>query len=257
MDEAYTKLAKGIVYSSVWGEDSDTCKVWVTLLALKNRDNVVTENLVGISRLINLSVDVIQAALDKFQAPDPESKSKVDGGRRIRRVPEGWFIVNGDVYNELGWSEEKKIADRERKRRWRAKQQSQVNSGVASVEFPPGPIDIIEFGRHCTEILNFLSEQTGSKFLHDEETIQLIADRLSDVGGDLDGVKKMICRQCLKWKGDPKSVDWLCPSTLFKKQKFGEYYASKDLPVLQPDGKPPRTMKIVGPNAQPATPGGF
>ena len=47
---------------------------------------------------------------------------------------------------------------------------------------------------------------------------------------DIEGVKKMIVRQCKRWKGT-EMAEYLRPETLFNKTKFDGYYAARDLPV--------------------------
>lgn len=122
MSESYTKLASKIVYSSLWEEDGDTCKIWVTLLGLKDDGGVVDQNVTGIARVAKLSIETVEAALLKFQSPDPRSSSEEFEGRRIMKVERGWFVLNHEKFKEYGWSAEKKEYERQRKAQWRQKQ---------------------------------------------------------------------------------------------------------------------------------------
>lgn len=120
--EEYTKLAKTIIYSSIWGEDGDTCKVWVTFLALKDKDGIVKMNVTGIARIANLPLKKCEQAIRKFESPDPNSSSDADNGKRIRKLKEGgWQVINHLKYWEYGWSDEKKEYERRRKADWRSK----------------------------------------------------------------------------------------------------------------------------------------
>lgn len=121
MSEEYVKMDVGIIYSSLWEEDGDTCKVWMTILALKDQNGIVTKNITGIARITNLPVATCEAAVLKFESPDPQSSSKAHEGRKLLKIPEGgWFVVNSDKYREFGWSEDKKKFERERKAKYRA-----------------------------------------------------------------------------------------------------------------------------------------
>jgi hypothetical protein len=132
MSEQYTKLAQRIVYSSLWGEDSDTCKVWVTLLALKDSDGIVRQNITGIARLANLPIQKVQEAFEKFKNPDPLSTSQKEEGRRIIPHEGGWFVVNHSDYRELGWSDEKKRYEADKKARYRKRREERAAAGATA-----------------------------------------------------------------------------------------------------------------------------
>lgn len=120
MAELYTKLAQKIVYSSLWGEDPATCKVWITILALKDHSTgILDKNVTGIARIANLPVGVVDAAFNKFLSPDPLSSSEEHEGRRLEKVDGGYLVLNHAKYSEYGWSEEKKEYERSRKARYR------------------------------------------------------------------------------------------------------------------------------------------
>jgi uncharacterized phage protein (TIGR02220 family) len=86
--------------------------------------------------------------------------------------------------------------------------------------------------------IHWLNEKSGRKFRETESSLLVIAARMKEPGVDIDGVKKMIERQCLRWIGTTQE-EYLRPETLFSKTKFDGYYAAKDLPVTeQKNGKP-------------------
>jgi len=80
------------------------------------------------------------------------------------------------------------------------------------------------------EILNHLSEASGKSFRPVEANLCLIRARLSEPGVDKEGVIEMINRQCSMWKGD-RMEEYLRPKTLFGKENFDGYYASRKLPI--------------------------
>lgn len=94
----FAKLDDSILDSSVWTYDSDTRVVWITLLAMKRRHGIVKASVSGIAHRARLPVDVVQKALDVFMAPDPDDKSGVDEGRRVRKIAGGFLVVNHDKW---------------------------------------------------------------------------------------------------------------------------------------------------------------
>jgi len=112
IDEAggYTLLWSKILKSTIWDHSAATRIVWITLLAMKNKDGIVISSVSGLRRWAAVTHEECQTALDIFLSPDPDSSSKVDEGRRIRVVPGGWFIINHEAY---------RYATVERKEFWR------------------------------------------------------------------------------------------------------------------------------------------
>lgn len=96
----YTKLFQDIVTSTIWGEDDKTRIVWITLLALKDRNHFVSASIPGLARQANVSQDDCQKALRKLEAPDKFSRSKEHEGRRIEAVEGGWTVLNGEKYRQ-------------------------------------------------------------------------------------------------------------------------------------------------------------
>lgn len=111
----FTKLDRGILQSSIMAEDSDTFKIWVVLLAACDSDGIAPVSAVYISSVARLSLDVVRAAIVRLEAPDPESRSTNDEGRRLRRVDGGFELINYQVYRARSLRE----AEAERKRLYR------------------------------------------------------------------------------------------------------------------------------------------
>lgn len=80
-------------------------------------------------------------------------------------------------------------------------------------------------------VLHYLNEAASKRFRELPDTLKVIAARLVEVGGDVDGVKTMIYAKCLDWKGDPVMDKCLKPTTLFRKSKFHEYYDDRNSQV--------------------------
>lgn len=133
--------------------------------------------------------------------------------------------------------------EREKQRAYREKQSA---NGKLSAEArasrretvvkptPPEPEPIPALTKRLSlarPVLFYLNERAGRSFRETETNLKLIAMRLEEVLDDVEGVKKMIARQVLRWGADPKMAEYLRPETLFCKSKFSSYYDNRELPV--------------------------
>lgn len=110
----YTKLFGSIIASSIWTEDDRTRIVWITMLAMTNRFGIVEASVPGLAKMAGVPVDAARVALEKFLAPDPDSRSKEFEGRRIEAVDGGWRLLNHAKYRQKMSQDD----IRERKRIW-------------------------------------------------------------------------------------------------------------------------------------------
>lgn len=107
----WVPLFDGILDSTVWELPPAYVKVWVTLLALKDvetGDVWCTE--AALARRAKLKPSIVRKALEIFMAPDPQSRSQAEEGRRLLPLSRGWKIVNHDLYQDrmMGKKEGKK-----------------------------------------------------------------------------------------------------------------------------------------------------
>jgi hypothetical protein len=118
---SWTPLFSSIVDSSVWSLPDPVRIVWVTMLALKDRDHVVRYNAYGLSKRANKTEAEVLAALDVLSKPDlTRLEPQPFEGRRIERVADGWLMLNGQKYRDILARSKKREADREAKRLSRA-----------------------------------------------------------------------------------------------------------------------------------------
>lgn len=120
----YTKLHSNLLTSTVWGESPVVCKVWVTLLAAADRDGIVEASIPGLARLASLTLAETEAALQKFLAADPYSRTPKYEGRRIEVVDGGWRLLNHAKYRERMSPDDIRERDRLRKQRYRDEEKS-------------------------------------------------------------------------------------------------------------------------------------
>lgn len=121
MSEGYTKLFSDIVDSSIWSEDSDTCKVWVTLLAMSNASGFVRGSVGWLAGKSRVGTVKCQEALEKFSKPDLQSRTTDNDGRRIEILADGWLILNYLLFRDRLSSDSVSVGTRTRVRRHRLK----------------------------------------------------------------------------------------------------------------------------------------
>jgi len=122
----YTKLFSSIVASTIWREDDKTRLVWITLLALSDRDGYVAASLPGLADLAHVSIEDCEMAIGKLQQPDKYSRSPEHDGRRIEAVEGGWLILNRAKYRDLVPAEHRREVDRLRQQRHRKRSDGTV-----------------------------------------------------------------------------------------------------------------------------------
>ena len=111
----YAKLFSTIIASTIWREDNATRIVWITMLAMRNRQHVVEASLPGLAHRARVKLEDTEKAVRKFLAPDKFSRSCEHDGRRIEKVDGGWRILNGDKYR-------RKLSEDDRREYQRIKQ---------------------------------------------------------------------------------------------------------------------------------------
>lgn len=117
---AFTKLQRSIVTSSIWLEDAETRLVWITLLAICDRDGIARVSDKMLAHTARVSAEGCEAAIKTLMAPDTDSRDRGDG-RRIERVAGGFYVVNYLAKMSEGLSEEQRVSWRTQKAEQRAK----------------------------------------------------------------------------------------------------------------------------------------
>jgi hypothetical protein len=115
----FVKIYGKILDSSVWSESHATRIVWITMLAMADANGFVEASVGGLARRAQVLRDECEAALKVLQSPDPDDKSGVEEGRRIKPCPRGWLITNHGHYRDLRTNKQVKTAERVRRFRER------------------------------------------------------------------------------------------------------------------------------------------
>ena len=122
MSIGYTKLFSSIVTSTIWVESDRTRIVWITMLAMADRNGEIQASIPGLARLAGVPIPDCEEALAKFIAPDPYSRTPDDEGRRVEKIEGGWALLNHAKYREMASRDDSKAANTERQRRHREKE---------------------------------------------------------------------------------------------------------------------------------------
>lgn len=135
----YAKLFKSIVHSTIWRAPNEVRLVWVTMLALKDRDGFVEASLPGLADAARVSLDECVKAIEALKAPDPYSRTPDNEGRRIADAAGGWVILNHEIYRERASKEERREKTAARVRRHRDRRKAAPAAPVRTANAPPLP----------------------------------------------------------------------------------------------------------------------
>lgn len=226
MSQLYSRVFTQILDSSL-AEDFEARHVFEDFLkvcTVGEYGGVVDITRSALARKFNMPLDRLNRAIAVLEAPDPQSRNKANGGRRLLRLDEhrdwGWQIANWGEYEAM--KTRAQIAERV------AKHRRERNGGVNIPERPKKVVD-----EAALSVVNILNSLTGRNYRPTASHLEMISARLGEKGVDLDGVVKMMKHRVALWGDDPKMREYLRPETLFRRSKFDSYYAAKDEPVVQ------------------------
>lgn len=124
---SYTKLSHSILTSTLWMEDDTTRIVWVTMLAMTDRHGEVMGSIPGLANVARVPVEACRAAIAKFLAPDPDSRTTDHEGRRIVAIPGGWAVLNHANYRDMDSDQDRKRKDALRQQRLRDRRKNEAS----------------------------------------------------------------------------------------------------------------------------------
>ena len=111
---SFTKLFSSITASTIWCEPNHVRIVWITLLAMANRDGEVAASVPGLAGIARVTVNECRDAIKRCMSPDKDSRTKAFEGRRLAEINGGWKILNYGFYRQIQDAETVKEA----KRKW-------------------------------------------------------------------------------------------------------------------------------------------
>ena len=128
----YTKLFGTIMSSTIWQEPKETKVLWITMLAMADRDGRVDASIPGLANIAGLTIPETETALKTLLSPDPYSRTKVADGRRIEEVPGGWVLINHGKYRDMMSVEARREYLRRKQQEYRAKDKAEhVSTNVS------------------------------------------------------------------------------------------------------------------------------
>lgn len=126
----FTPLFSGLVESSIWDEPYHVRILFVSMLALKDFDHVVRRNQYQLSKRSNITLDETEEALKILSSPDERRPGQPFEGRRIEQVEDGWFVLNGQFYED----QMRKVS----RRFYKARKQREYRRAADSKSAPSG-----------------------------------------------------------------------------------------------------------------------
>jgi len=132
MAEGFTKLFNTIITSSIWNEDNETRIVWITMLALSDKDGIVNASTSGLAVMARLPVESCKKALVKLSNPDLDSRTPYKEGRRIEKIEGGWRIINYVKYRNLRRKDERREYLRLNQEQHRLKEKSNKKENITN-----------------------------------------------------------------------------------------------------------------------------
>lgn len=133
INRSFTKLFASITDSSIWSAPDHIVKVWITMLAMADECGLVDATIPGLAARARHTIEVIEEALGYLKAPDPYSRTKDFGGRRIADVPGGgWLLLNHEKYRQTVMKE----AGRQSKREWAQRAREKLAADLEQAESP-------------------------------------------------------------------------------------------------------------------------
>jgi hypothetical protein len=90
------------------------------MLAMADRHGRVWASIPGLAKEAAVSVEACRTAVAEFLAPDPDSRTKINEGRRIEPIDGGWRLINHAKYRAIRDQEERRAYKAEKQREYRA-----------------------------------------------------------------------------------------------------------------------------------------
>jgi hypothetical protein len=113
MSMTFTKLFSSITESTVWYEPDSTRLVWITMLAMADRQGRIHASVPGLAGRARVALEATREALACLMAPDPDSRTKDFEGRRVEEIDGGWRLLNHAKYREMRDEADRQVYQRE------------------------------------------------------------------------------------------------------------------------------------------------
>ena len=235
MQQLYARVFLQILDSSI-AENYELRHIFEDFLKLASRDGAVDMTRESISRRLNVPLEKLNDAISHLMAPDLQSRDAEHEGRRLAYLDDhrdwGWKILNWEKYDKIRTKLDVAIrVARHRENKTFKKAiplPSDANPIGMSTAVPATKLSEEDhYHPNSRTVLHMLREVSGKHYREVDSNLSVISARLKEPEVDLEGVKAMITHQFQKWKGT-KDEFYMRPETLFGKQKFDGYYATRN-----------------------------
>lgn len=252
MSMTFTKLFSSITESTIWTEDHPTRLTWITMLAMADRKGRIWASLPGLANRARVTLEEAEIAIFLFLSPDKYSRTTDNEGRRIEPIDGGWRLLNHEKYRSI--RDEEVIKESKRKyintRRELERNVENVDRSRHNAEAEAEAVPIVSANRTDTvsgkpdhvqreknktikseaiEALQFLNEKTGKAYRQVDTNLKLIEAILKS-GVSLEDIRTVTMRKVRDWRDNPKMVDYLRPSTLYRRSNFEQYLGQVIIP---------------------------
>ncbi len=116
----YTKLFNSILMSTIWREDDKTRIVWITLLAMADKNGIAETSIPSLADAARVSFEDCLASLDKLKSPDKYSRTKDHEGRRVEECDGGFLLLNHSKYRAKMSADERREYNRIKQKEFRS-----------------------------------------------------------------------------------------------------------------------------------------
>lgn len=136
----YAKVFSSIADSSIWTMDHKVLRVWIYLLVKCDSTGILEGSIPGLAHNCLMSREDLEWVMGILQAPDPDSRTPDNEGRRVEVVPGGWKVLNYHLYRDRGQGKEGSRAPYMRTYREQKKNPPQDPPAPAVVPPSPDPL---------------------------------------------------------------------------------------------------------------------
>lgn len=117
----WAPIWNGLVDSSIWEEPDHVFRVFMAMMSLKDADHIVRMDGYKLARRIHLPLEQVTDALKVLESPDTRRPDQEFDGRRVRKVEEGWLVLNGEKYRAMVQLEMRRATNRRAQAAYREK----------------------------------------------------------------------------------------------------------------------------------------
>jgi hypothetical protein len=122
--KTWSPLWSSILNSTVWAESKEVRLLWITILAMKDKDGMVESSLIGLARQAGLTIEETREAIVVLESPDEKSETFLEGG---------WIVLNHKKYrDEIG-----KLKQRQQQAEWQRKYRERQKANNEIVDPAP------------------------------------------------------------------------------------------------------------------------